>query len=94
MHEHHQGHQGHHHGGETADGRTESLRRVLTMLDHWIEHGESHADEYREWAAKADAAGEAEVAREVHLAIEAGATVTAHLKRARAILAAKLVLKK
>jgi nickel/cobalt exporter len=91
MHEHH-GH--HHHGHEHATAGTEELRKLLVLLEHWVEHDDSHVESYREWAQKASAAGEEEIAREIHLAIDDSATVQGHLKRAKAILAAKLVLRK
>jgi cobalt/nickel transport system ATP-binding protein len=87
-HSHGQNHDHHHHE------KTEDLRKLQLMLEHWVEHDESHAESYREWAGKASAAGEEEVAREIHLAIDDSASVQAHLKRAKAILAAKLVLRK
>ena len=93
MHEHH----GHHHHGqdhEHAAAGTEDLRKLLILLDHWVEHDDSHMENYREWAGKASAAGEEEIAREIHLAIDDSKTVMGHLKRARAILAAKMVLRK
>jgi len=64
------------------------------MLEHWIEHGDSHVENYKEWAAKARDAGEEELAREIHLAIDDSDAVKKHLQRAKAILAAKLVLRK
>jgi hypothetical protein len=64
------------------------------MLEHWIDHGDSHVESYREWAQHASGAGEEEIAREIHLAIDGSHAVKEHLKRAKAILAAKLVLKK
>ncbi len=89
-------HKGHSHGHshEPPRAETETLRRLQVMLDHWIEHGDSHVENYREWAGKASAAGEEEIAKEIHLAIEDSKSVKNHLKRAKAILAAKLVLKK
>ena len=87
-HSHGQEHDHHHH--ET----TEDLRKLQTMLEHWIEHDDSHVASYREWAEKASAAGEEEIAREIHLAIDDSASLQGHLKRAKAILAAKLVLRK
>ena len=92
-------HKGHSHGhghdhGQHDHGVIEDLWKLLMMLDHWIEHDDSHGSSYREWAGKASAVGEEEVAREIHLAVEAGTVVQGHLKRAKAILAAKLVLKK
>ncbi len=92
MHDHHKGHHGHHHGHEHGDA--DELRKLHAMLDHWVEHADSHAESYREWAGKAGEAGEEEIAREIHLAIEDNESLKEHLKRARSILAAKLVLKK
>jgi hypothetical protein len=90
MHEHH----GHHHGHDHDTEGSEDLKKLLVMLDHWIEHDDSHVESYREWAGKASAAGEEEISREIHLAIDDSASVQGHLKRAKAILAAKMVLRK
>lgn len=91
-------HKGHTHTHEHGHGHPheeqETLRKLQAMLDHWIEHSDSHAESYREWAKKASDAGEEEISREIHLAIEDNDAVTSHLKRARAILAAKMILKK
>jgi hypothetical protein len=92
MHEHHKGHHGHHHDHDQDS--TDALRRLLAMLEHWIDHGDSHLESYREWVQKASGSGEEEIAREIHLAIDDSESVKNHLKRAKAILAAKLVLKK
>jgi cobalt/nickel transport system ATP-binding protein len=88
-HKHHNHTQDHEHGPGTED-----LKKLQIMLEHWIEHGDSHVENYREWAARASHAGEEEVAKEIHLAIADSDSVKNHLKRAKAILAAKLVLKK
>jgi len=92
----HKGHShGHSHDHEPQHQEiTEDLKKLQMMLEHWIEHDDSHVASYREWAEKASAAGEEEIAREIHLAIDDSASVQGHLKRARAILAAKLVLRK
>ncbi len=89
MHEHHK--HGHIHEHEHGQG-TEDLRKLLVMIEHWIEHGDSHSENYREWAGKASDAGEEEIAKEIHLAVDDNESVKGHLKRAKAILAAKLVL--
>ncbi len=107
-HVHRHGHYGHYHenGGSMHENHKhpadhahtghgiEDLRKLQTMLEHWIEHEDSHVESYRMWAGKASHAGEEEVAKEIHLAIEDSDTVKSHLKRAKAILAAKLVLRK
>ena len=90
----HKGHHGHHHHHDDQNSGADDLRKLLAMLEHWIDHGDSHVESYREWAAKASAAGEEEIAREIHLAIEASKSAKEHQKRAKAIAAAKLVLKK
>ena len=64
----------------------EEARRLAVMLDHWLRHDEGHADSYREWAAKAQAAGLTEAAREIGRAIDDQAALGAHLQRARASL--------
>lgn len=94
MHDNHKHHHSHDHSHEHADAGTENLRKLQAVLEHWVEHSDSHAESYKEWAAKASEAGEEEIAKEIHLAIESGETVKNHLKRAKAILAAKMVLKK
>ena len=93
MHDNHK-HHSHFHGHEQAKSGSEDLRKLQVMLEHWIEHGDSHVETYREWAAKASQAGEEEIAKEIHMAITDSESVKNHLKRAKAILAAKLVLKK
>jgi ABC-type multidrug transport system ATPase subunit len=91
----HKGHtHPHAHGHEQPHEGTETLRKLLAMLEHWIEHSDSHAEGYREWAEKAGSAGEEEIAREIHLAVDDSDSAKNHLRRAKAILAAKLVLRK
>ena len=91
----HKGHtHSHHHDHEHTSGAAEVLRKLQALLEHWVDHSDSHAEGFREWAQKASDAGEDEIAREIHLAIDDSESVKAHLKRAKAIVDAKLVLKK
>ncbi len=91
----HDNHKHHSHSHDEAHGQgTEDLKKLQVMLEHWIDHGDSHMENYREWAEKASAAGEEEIAKEIHMAIDDNESVKSHLKRAKAILAAKLVLKR
>jgi len=92
VHDNHK-HHSHNHDHDQGQG-SEDLKKLQIMIEHWIEHGDSHAENYREWAAKASQAGEEAVAQEIHLAINDSESVKDHLKRAKAILAAKLILKK
>ena len=95
MHDTHNHHTRHNAQGSDHDqSGMETLQKLQILLEHWIEHGDSHRENYREWAEKASGAGEEEIAREIHLAIEDNESLKKHLQRARSILAAKLVLKK
>jgi len=95
MHDDHKHHtHGHAHGSGHGHPDAETLQKLLKMLEHWIEHGDGHAENYRVWAMKASGAGEEEIAREIHLAINDNESVKQHIKRAKDILAAKLVLRK
>lgn len=95
MHDIHKRHErAHAHEDDSGGDREDLLKRLHLVLGHWIEHEDSHAESYREWAGKASSGGEEEIAREIHLAIEAAEAVKGHLKRAKAISAAKLVLRK
>jgi len=94
MHDNHKHHSHGHSQGHDHPPETETLRKLQVMLDHWIEHSDVHVENYREWAANASSTGEEEIAKEMHLAINDSESVKNHLKRAKAILAAKLVLKK
>ena len=39
--------------------------KLRTILNYWIEHNKEHSQEFREWANKAKALGEAEVSEEI-----------------------------
>jgi hypothetical protein len=39
--------------------------KLRAMLPHWIEHNAEHAADFRDWAEKARAAGEENVAEEI-----------------------------
>jgi cobalt/nickel transport system ATP-binding protein len=93
MHDNHK-HHTHSPGHDHDNAATEILRKLQVMIEHWIEHNDSHVENYREWASKASEAGEEEIAKEIHLAVGDSDSMMGHLKRAKAILAAKLVLRK
>ena len=39
--------------------------KLKTLLNYWIEHNKEHSGEFREWAEKAKAFGEAEAGEEI-----------------------------
>ena len=51
-----------------ADNERDKLK---TLLDYWIAHNEEHSQEFREWAEKARASGDAEIAEEILQAAQA-----------------------
>ena len=93
MHDNHK-HHSHGHNQDHVSPEIETLRKLQAVLEHWIDHNDGHDATYEEWAAKAHEAGEEDVSKEIYLAVTANATVMNHLKRARAILSAKLVLRR
>ncbi len=45
-------------------------KKLSVVIDHWIEHNESHIGEYRKWAQKAKELGFASVSKDIEVAIE------------------------
>jgi hypothetical protein len=52
----------HNQGGGTLQDK------LRLLLPHWIEHNDEHAADFRNWAEKARAAGQQEVAEEIDTA--------------------------
>jgi len=46
------------------------LDKLQALLPHWVEHNAEHAAEFRLWAERARAAGQAVVAEEIDTAAE------------------------
>ena len=44
--------------------------KLKILLNHWIEHNKEHGQEFREWADKAKAFGEAEAYKEIRQAAQ------------------------
>ena len=44
---------------------SEERAKLRTLLKYWVEHNREHSQEFREWADKAKAFGEVEVADEM-----------------------------
>ncbi len=44
--------------------------KLKHLLEHWIEHNDSHSQSFKEWAAKVQAAGYEELAKDILLANE------------------------
>ncbi len=44
---------------------TTEREKLRILLNHWIEHNKEHSQEFREWAEKAKAFGEAETSADI-----------------------------
>lgn len=42
--------------------------KLTHLVEHWIEHNESHSKSFRDWAVKIEAAGFGNAAKEILLA--------------------------
>jgi hypothetical protein len=50
--------------------RKDDRSNLKALLKYWIAHNQDHSEEFKEWAEKANAMGEREVANELREAIE------------------------
>jgi hypothetical protein len=60
----------------------EEKKRLSVVIEHWIEHNESHMGEYKKWAQKAAALNLEEVQAQIEEAIRKLSSVNQHLERA------------
>ena len=63
-------------------------QKLSVVIEHWIEHNESHLGEYRKWAQKAAEIGLAPVKREIDEAIEMLSQLDTRLEKALKLLKA------
>lgn len=60
----------------------EESKRLKILIEHWIEHNESHKEEYRKWAEKAEALTLSLVSTKIYKAIKNLEHCNQHLKEA------------
>jgi len=60
--------------------------RLAHLVPHWIEHNDSHVEQFEEWAKKAREAGLGAVAGEIEAAARTMREANEHLGNARAKL--------
>lgn len=46
------------------------LEKLRVLLDHWVGHNREHAEEFRQWAGRAEQLGVREVASNLGAAVE------------------------
>ena len=88
-HEHEHGHDGHHHHHEHdhENGKEMAMEEKLAvLLSHWVDHNDSHKDNFFSWAKKAKDAGFTEIAAHLEQAGTLSETVTQQLKQAQKVL--------
>jgi hypothetical protein len=61
-------------------------KKLSVVIEHWIEHNESHRGEYRKWAQTAGELGLDSVKAEIEEAIEKISQANQHLSKAEKIL--------
>lgn len=61
------------------------MEKLQVLINHWIEHNEEHADEFRKWAERAKASGNEAIYDDILKAVEklhdANENLRAALKR-------------
>ena len=60
----------------------EEKKRLTVVIDHWIEHNQSHMSEYKKWAEKANTLNLGGVRTEIEEAIGKLSLVNHHLEKA------------
>jgi len=61
-------------------------KKLSVVIEHWIEHNDSHMGEYKKWAQTASELGLGSVKAEIEEAIEKISQANQHLAKAEKIL--------
>jgi t-SNARE complex subunit (syntaxin) len=62
--------------------RMDQKKKLLVVIEHWIEHNESHKGEYKRWAQTAGELGLDSIKTEIEEAAEKISQSNQHLERA------------
>jgi hypothetical protein len=57
-------------------------KKLIAVITHWVEHNESHLDDYRRWGETAAKLGLDSVTTEIEAAVEKLSQSNDHLKKA------------
>ena len=57
-------------------------KKLMAVMKHWVEHNESHFDDYRRWGETAAKLGLDSVKTEIEAAVEKLSQSSDHLKKA------------
>ena len=72
----------HHHGHTRSDAPLSFSDKLVKLLDHWIQHNDHHAGDYRKWARESRKHGQAAVAELLDSAAELTDTISARFREA------------
>ncbi|MBN2231559.1 MAG: hypothetical protein JW781_01885 [Deltaproteobacteria bacterium] len=89
MHEHHHHHEHGHCGACAGAAGTEAksfTEKLDILLSHWIDHNESHQDDYRKWAAQAQKENREDLVEYIKAAMERFREGNDRLRQAKQIL--------
>ena len=68
------------------DSQLSDMEKLAHLLEHWQSHNQDHVSNYRVWADRAEAKGNAEAADLLRQAAETTETVTELFARAKTAL--------
>jgi hypothetical protein len=68
--------------GQVEEIRMDQKKKLSIVIEHWIEHNESHMDEYKRWAQTAGELGLDSVKMEIGQAMEKISQSNKHLEKA------------
>ncbi|MCL7411513.1 MAG: hypothetical protein P1P69_00890 [Methanosarcinaceae archaeon] len=57
--------------------------KLVHLVEHWIEHNESHSKSFRDWAVKIESAGFSDAAKTILVAAEKMDESSEYLKKAK-----------
>ena len=90
-HDHEHGHEhenGHHHGQQAASTLTFE-DKFIKLLEHWVNHNDDHARNYRDWAHKAQHRDLSQVDKLLQEAAEMTDAISAKFNQAAALIKSK-----
>jgi hypothetical protein len=80
-HAHSHGHE-HHHGHAHSHTPLSFSGKLVKLLDHWIQHNDHHAEDYRKWAREAGENDQKEVSALLKSAAELTDTISERFRKA------------
>lgn len=72
----------HHHGHSHSHTPMTFPEKLVKLLDHWVDHNDHHAKDYRKWAKEAVDNGQKEVAELLESAAELTGTISERFREA------------